>query len=112
MEAAGINRDWPEGRGIYHNDDFTFLVWINEEDQLRIISMQNGSDIKAVFERLSRACETLQKTLTFAFNDHLGYLTSCPTNLGTALRASVLIKLPNLAKMKEEFESIANKYNV
>lgn len=39
LEAAGLNRDWPEGRGIYHNDKLTFLVWINEEDQLRIISM-------------------------------------------------------------------------
>lgn len=39
LEAAGLNRDWPEGRGIFHNNDKTFLVWINEEDQLRIISM-------------------------------------------------------------------------
>mmetsp|Transcript_77620 Transcript_77620/g.107332 ORF Transcript_77620/g.107332 Transcript_77620/m.107332 type:complete len:151 (+) Transcript_77620:1066-1518(+) len=56
LEACGLNRDWPEGRGIYHNDDKTFLVWVNEEDQLRIISMESGSDIGAVFERLSRAC--------------------------------------------------------
>ena len=41
--AAGMERDWPEGRGIYHNDAKTFLVWVNEEDQLRIISMQNGN---------------------------------------------------------------------
>lgn len=40
--AAGMERDWPEGRGIYHNAAKTFLVWVNEEDQLRIISMQNG----------------------------------------------------------------------
>lgn len=39
LEAAGLNRDWPEGRGIFHNDEKTFLVWVNEEDQLRIISM-------------------------------------------------------------------------
>lgn len=37
LEAAGLNRDWPEGRGIYHNENKTFLLWINEEDQLRII---------------------------------------------------------------------------
>ena len=41
--AAGMERDWPEGRGIYHNDAKTFLVWVNEEDQLRIISMQDGN---------------------------------------------------------------------
>jgi len=40
--VAGMERDWPEGRGIFHNDSKTFLVWVNEEDQLRIISMQNG----------------------------------------------------------------------
>lgn len=40
LEACGLNRDWPEGRGIFHNDEKTFLVWVNEEDQLRIISMQ------------------------------------------------------------------------
>ena len=39
LEACGLNREWPEGRGIFHNNDKTFLVWINEEDQLRIISM-------------------------------------------------------------------------
>ena len=50
--AAGMERDWPEGRGIFHNKDKTFLVWVNEEDQLRIISMQKGSDVKEVFDRL------------------------------------------------------------
>ena len=45
LEAAGLNREWPEGRGIFHNNEKTFLVWINEEDQLRIISMQQGADI-------------------------------------------------------------------
>ena len=49
LDAAGLNRDWPEGRGIYHNSDKTFLVWVNEEDQLRIISMQKGGDIKDLF---------------------------------------------------------------
>ena len=41
-----MNRDWPEGRGIFMNYKKTFLVWINEEDQLRIISMQKGADIQ------------------------------------------------------------------
>merc|ERR1712203_652312 len=47
--AAGMERDWPEGRGIFHNEAKTFLIWINEEDQLRIISMQKGGDVKGVF---------------------------------------------------------------
>ena len=52
--AAGMERDWPEGRGIFHNKDKTFLTWVNEEDQLRIISMQSGGDVRAVFDRLAR----------------------------------------------------------
>ena len=43
LAAAGIERDWPEGRGIFHNGSKTFLVWVNEEDQLRIISMETGN---------------------------------------------------------------------
>jgi len=98
LEAAGCNRDWPEGRGIFHSADKRFLVWVNEEDELRIISMQDGGDVKEVFERLSRAIQTLEKKLMFAYTDHHGYLTSCPTNLGTAMRASVHVKLPKLCQ--------------
>ena len=60
LEAAGLNRDWPEGRGIFHNKDKTFLVWVNEEDQLRIISMQEGADFKQVFSRLARASAAIE----------------------------------------------------
>jgi creatine kinase/arginine kinase len=107
-----LNRDWPEGRGIFHNDAKTFLVWVNEEDQLRIISMQQGADLHAVFERLSRACAHIEKVVKFSHDNHLGYITSCPTNLGTALRASVHIRVPKLAKNREEFEKIAAEYHV
>jgi len=112
LEACKLNRNWPEGRGIYHNDDKTFLVWINEEDQLRIISMQPGADIGAVFSRLSRAATEIEKVAEFAHSKQLGYITSCPTNLGTALRASVHIHLPNLGCKKAEFQAIADKFNV
>lgn len=112
LEACGLNREWPEGRGIFHNNEKSFLVWVNEEDQLRIISMQNGADIGAVFTRLSKACAHIEKVAQFSHDDHLGYITSCPTNLGTALRASVHIHLPNLGQHKEAFEAIADKYHV
>jgi arginine kinase len=98
-----LNREWPEARGIFHNNSKTFLVWVNEEDQLRIISMQNGADLAEVFTRLSKACDHIEKVAKFAHDDHLGYITSCPTNLGTALRASVHIQLPNLGVRKDEF---------
>jgi creatine kinase/arginine kinase len=112
LAACNLNRDWPSGRGIFHNDAKTFLVWVNEEDQLRIISMQQGAGIKEVFERLSRAATHIETKCKFAHDDHLGYITSCPTNLGTALRASVHIKLPKLMKNKKTFNEIADKYHV
>jgi len=112
LQAAGLNREWPAGRGIFHNDAKTFLVWVNEEDQLRIISMEKGADILAVFTRLSKAATLIEKEARFAHDDHLGYITSCPTNLGTALRASVHIKLPLLGKQKAMFDSIAAQYHV
>ncbi len=112
LESAGLNREWPEGRGIYHNEDKTFLVWVNEEDQLRIISMQQGGDIKEVFSRLVSAIKLLENRLNFAYSEHLGYITSCPTNLGTAMRASVHIKVPNLAKDMEKFKAITDKYHL
>merc|ERR1712232_383329 len=61
------------------------------------ISMQNGADIGQVFERLSRAAAAIEKIAKFSHNNHLGYITSCPTNLGT---------------QKEKFQEIADKYYV
>ena len=112
LEACGLNRDWPAGRGIFHNNNKTFLVWVNEEDQLRIISMQPGADIGAVFTRLATAANEIEKIAKFAHSKQTGYITSCPTNLGTALRASVHIHLPKLGAQKDKFQAIADKYNV
>ena len=112
LESAGLNRDWSEGRGIFHNYAKTFLVWLNEEDQLRIISMQKGGDILEVFSRLVNAIKSIEKGLSFSYSERLGYISSCPTNLGTAMRASVHIKLPNLAKNMEAFKAIADKYHL
>ncbi len=112
LESAGLNRNWPSGRGIYHNDEKTFLVWVNEEDQLRIISMQQGGDIKEVFTRLTTAISKIEEKIAFSYSDHLGFITSCPTNLGTAMRASVHIKLPNLSTDMKRFEEITNKYHL
>ena len=61
--AAGMERDWPEGRGIFHNKDKTFLTWVNEEDQLRIISMQKGGDVKEVFDRLARGIKAVEDSV-------------------------------------------------
>ena len=112
LASSGLNRDWPEGRGIYHNHDRTVWVWVNEEGQLRIISMQMGGDIKEVFTRLVNAIKSIETKVPFAYNNHIGYITSCPTNLGTAMRASVHIALPNLTKDMERFKSITDKHHL
>lgn len=112
LDAAGLNRDWPEGRGIFHNRDKTFLVWVNEEDQLRIISMQQGGDIEAVFPRLVIAIKEIEKSVSFLFDSHLGYLSSCPTNLGTAMRASVHICLPKLSSDMDAFEKLTDSHHL
>ena len=112
LDAAGLNRDWPEGRGIFHNREKTFLVWVNEEDQLRIISMQQGGDIEAVFSRLMTAVKEIEKSVAFMFDSRLGYLTSCPTNLGTAMRASVHIRLPELATDMTAFKKITDAHQL
>jgi creatine kinase/arginine kinase len=112
LESSGLARDWPHGRGIFHNHDKTFLVWLNEEDQLRIISMQQGGDVVEVFSRLVTAMKKIEEHVPFSYSERLGYISSCPTNLGTAMRASVHIKLPNLANEMKKFKAITDKYHL
>lgn len=112
LQAANACRYWPSGRGIYHNDAKTFLVWCNEEDHLRIISMQKGGDLKQVFGRLVSAVKAIEAKLPFSRDDRLGYLTFCPTNLGTTIRASVHIALPKLAADRAKLEEVASKYSL
>lgn len=97
LEAAGGYGDWPSGRGIYMNKDKNFIVWVSEEDHIRIISMQKGASLKQVWGRLVNAIKAMETVLEFERHDKFGYLTFCPTNIGTALRASVHIKVPKVA---------------
>jgi len=109
LKVAGMERDWPEGRGIFHNKDKTFLTWVNEEDQLRIISMQKGGDVKAVFDRLARGIKAVGDSVKaesgkdFMLDPKYGYIHSCPTNLGTGMRASVHVDLPGYTKEGTKF---------
>merc|ERR1712242_33046 len=111
LKVAGMERDWPEGRGIFHNKDKTFLTWVNEEDQLRIISMQMGGDVRAVFDRLARGIKAVEDSVKAESGKDLmldakyGYIHSCPTNLGTGMRASVHVDLPGWTK--EGLKSLA-----
>ena len=111
--ASRMARDWPDARGIWHNDKKNFLVWVNEEDHTRVISMEKGGNMKAVFERF---CTGLNKVETaikgkgygFMWNEHLGYILTCPSNLGTGLRGGVHLKIPHVSQQKE-FADILKK---
>jgi len=108
--ASGMGRHWPDGRGVFHNDDKSLFVWFGEEDHLRIVSMQGlrsgptpaGKDIRGVTARFMRACDAVQKVLEaegydFMHDKHLGWILTCPSNLGTGLRAGTMVKLPHVS---------------
>jgi protein-arginine kinase len=105
LKSAGILDDWPQARGFFVSHDQRFVVWINEEDHLRIISIQEGWALQEVFERLHLGLTSLQQHLEFAFSPKFGYLNSCPSNLGTAMRASVHAHLPQLTQQEGFRES-------
>ena len=65
----GMENEWPKGRGIFHNKEKTFLTWVNEEDQLRIISMQKGGDVKG-----TRQVQALLTALSLCSWHFLGFL--------------------------------------
>ena len=96
--AAGIASDWPYGRGVYISEDKGFIIWVGEEDHLRIMCMEKGTVLNKVFDRLKAALDVVNgiEGLEFASSDDYGKVTSCPTNLGTGMRASVHIPIPNL----------------
>ncbi|KAM8854168.1 creatine kinase, mitochondrial 2a (sarcomeric) isoform 1-T1 [Synchiropus picturatus] len=103
LTSAFMARDWPDARGIWHNNEKTFLIWVNEEDHTRVISMEKGGNMKRVFERFCRGLKQVEHLIQergweFMWNEHLGYILTCPSNLGTGLRAGVHVRLPKLSK--------------
>merc|ERR1712232_153273 len=103
-----MERDWPHARGIYHNEEKSALVWLNEEDHLRIISMQKGTNIRAVFDRFANLVKAVEAACKEAgrgleISEEYGNVLSCPSNCGTGLRGSMMIKIP-LASKHENFK--------
>ena len=93
LEAAQACRHWPAGRGVFINNAQTFVVWVGEEDHLRIFSIQQGGNLGAVYSRLVDGLGALEAAgLVWARSPSLGFLTFCPSNLGTTLRASIHLK--------------------
>jgi creatine kinase len=113
--SGGIGRDWPDARGIYLNsiEDPSLIVWVNFEDHLRVISTSRGGDLLGVFTRLTKILSALDMSLrkrghSYAMHPRLGFLNPSPENLGTALRASVFVKLPRLGQ-QPGFEDLLDR---
>jgi len=93
--------DGARPRGIVVSPGERLSLMINEEDHLRLQSMTPGFQLAEAWAMADRADDELNQALDFAFSDEIGYLTACPTNAGTGLRASVLIHLPALVLLDE-----------
>jgi protein arginine kinase len=84
------------GSAVVINRRQTLSVMINEEDHLRMQSIRSGLQLKQAFKLVDKIDSALESKLEFAFDRHLGYLTACPTNVGTGMRASAMLHLPGL----------------
>jgi protein arginine kinase len=88
-------------QGVFINQEETISVMINEEDHLRMQVIMPGFDFKQGFKQLNELDNHLESVLRYAYSPRYGHLTACPSNIGTGLRASVLIHLPALVLTKE-----------
>ncbi|MFO0817692.1 MAG: protein arginine kinase [Pirellulales bacterium] len=104
VERQMISRELSEGAGpraVLIEPRETFSVMVNEEDHLRIQVMHSGFDLEPAWEQITRVDDLLEERLPYAFHEELGYLTACPTNVGTGMRVSVMFHLPGLVISRE-----------
>ncbi len=92
-------------RGVIINPDESFAIMINEEDHLRIQVLRSGMQLDDVYTHVNRIDDMLETRLDFVFSQKFGYLTACPTNVGTGIRVSAMLHLPAL-KMTGEIEKV------
>ncbi|MGB0744016.1 MAG: protein arginine kinase [Opitutales bacterium] len=113
VERHLISRELSEseqGSGVYINKGQTCSIMINEEDHLRIQFLKSGFHLKNVWKQIDRFDSELEKDLDLAFDHEFGYLTACPTNMGTGLRASVMMHLPGLV-LSSQMERVVRAVN-
>jgi protein arginine kinase len=99
VERHLISRELAEMRGhrsVIIDAEEKFSVMINEEDHLRIQAMQSGLSLLSVWEQINHIDDRIEEKIPYAIHEKLGYLTACPTNVGTGLRVSVMLHLPAL----------------
>lgn len=85
--------------GLFINDDESVSIMVNEEDHIRIQVLGKDLSLNELYDKASEIDDLIDEALTVSFDEHLGYLTTCPTNIGTGMRASVMLHLPGLSIM-------------
>jgi protein arginine kinase len=98
------------GSGLVLNRDESLCVMINEEDHLRMQALRPGLQTKQAWQAIDQIDSALEKNLDYAFSPELGYLTACPTNLGTGIRVSAMLHLPGLV-LAEQINQIIQSVN-
>lgn len=104
VERQLISRELAEAsgaRGVALSESENVSLMINEEDHLRLQVLHSGLALEECWEEINRFDDALDTHLPFAFNEELGYLTACPTNVGTGIRVSVMLHLPALVLTRE-----------
>ncbi|MGD9632712.1 MAG: protein arginine kinase [Pirellulales bacterium] len=99
VERQLISREHAEAegaRGVAIDPGEKFSVMINEEDHLRIQVLKSGLDLKSAWDQINELDDLIEARVTYAYSDRFGYLTACPTNVGTGIRVSVMLHLPAL----------------
>src|SRR5687768_2727494 len=92
-------------RGVAIAEDETVSIMVNEEDHLRIQVLRSGLQLEEAWEQINAIDDKIESKLDFAFHPRFGYLTACPTNVGTGIRVSVMLHLPAL-KLTNEIEKV------
>lgn len=98
------------GSGVVLNRDETFCVMINEEDHLRMQALRPGLQLRQAWTAIDQLDSALERKLSYAFNQDWGYLTACPTNLGTGIRVSAMLHLPGTV-LAEQINPIIQSVN-
>jgi protein arginine kinase len=110
-DLAPVGEGSPEkkslaGRAVVFGVGEDVSIMVNEEDHLRLQALASGLDLEGARERAAALDRSLEGQLDYAYDQELGYLTSCPTNVGTGMRASVMLHLPALGLVREELEKV------
>src|SRR3954466_12077445 len=98
------------GSAVVMNRKQTLSIMINEEDHLRMQAIRSGLQLKQTFKLIDKVDSELEQKLDFAFHQQLGYLTACPTNVGTGMRASAMVHLPALV-LSEQINQVIQAVN-